>query len=477
MRRLLFTLACTLIPCVSAYAGSEQLDATFSKITIGFPNFNYKAVAALTLPNGNVTVVFEYPHVNGICNDTVCIGLYRLDTNGVPLSNAYVIKQANLSSVTAAAVDHLGRIVVVGAIPSDDPNVNDDFGVLRFLPNGADDTSFNNSGSTRIAFNLGGSNNDIPRAVTIDRSDNIVVAGSVAIGNSNSIDADFGVARLLGSNGQLDVSFGSDSRDGKKSIAFDLHGPNPDRANAVAVGNDGKIVLGGIAWDSTLSQNRAVLARLTADGTEDSSLCPPANNACTTGSLGFTISTGRLVYYFGDFANVNIRSDAILSLDVAGNGDIVIAGSVSNPANAAVALLQANGFELHLRTTMSFPQYTSVRFVDAPGTRVLTAGVTANLRLGANQFLLQAFDQDLSPLGNYGNCQNGNSSLCFAGAAGEFDLGPNTSASLSLDSRGRPLFTGTFGGFNLNQSVLVQRITNNTGPKPDQIFRNGFEGL
>jgi hypothetical protein len=94
---------------------------------------------------------------------------------------------------------------------------------------------------------------------------------------------------------------------------------------------------------------------------------------------------------------------------------------------------------------------------------------------GSNYLLLQAFSSGLAPLSGYGNCL-GNTAFCFIGGTGLGDNGPDQAAALTLDRNGRALVAGTFvvssGDFD---EALFARFTNDTGPRPDLIFRNGFQ--
>lgn len=485
MQRLLFTLACTLMPCIAAYATEELLDPGFRKI-LASSGVNLKAVAALNLPNDNVAVVYQIPSsplLGPACDHGACVGLTIYDANGTTVLSDR-IKDGNLRSVTAAAVDHLGRIVVIGAtaLPS-----NADFGVLRFLPTGEDDTSFNGTGGTRVPFDLGGNNDDIPRAVAIGQWNQIVVAGSVAVGAADSNNTDFGVIRL-GNDGQLD---GNLSGIGKTRISFDLRGLDPDQATAVAIDKNEKIIVGGTAFDSCLGRylgdclagNRPVLVRLTAIGTMDSTFCPGPGNGgseCLAYSLGFgSIYGGRALYNLTDGA----ADASILGLDVADNGRIVLIGSAvalypGVSSGMRVMLVAANGAgqtQINAENSPNYPQYRGVRFTDGQGSRVMVAGDIhpSNVQTGPGQFLLQVFDQNLFPVASYGNCMVNNSGWCFSGGAdASSNNHRNMAASVHLDSHGWPLFAGTFSDDSNDPTknrVLVQRFI------PDRIFQNGFD--
>lgn len=447
-------------------SAAEQLDATF-RVTSSGP-VSYTAIAWLPQPNGESVEVFAWPTQSGVCGDPVCIGLQRWSANSVAIGNSRV-KAAALQSVKAATVDSRGRIIVVGNYQGAGAD-GVDFGVVRFKADGSDDTSFAGDGGTVVNFGLGQGNNDYPLAVAVDRDDNVVVAGSVQ--RSSVGDTDFGVVRLRASDGGLDTSF---SGDGKATVFFDL-GPNSriDQANAVAVANDGKIVLGGVALDSAISRLRPVVAQLLPNGSPDTAFCP---TGCTLNAGYNTVNSGRRVYYFG--AN-DVHSDEIRGLDVAGNGDIVVAGYTFSADGAtrrgAVARFGANGAQQAEKIEAGLlggGGFEAVRFADGNGSRILAAGQSG---AGPNVFEVQAFTSNLSLDTSYGNCLS-NSGFCFIGSSGLADDGPDNAASLFLDTRGRPMFYGTFtiGSDPTRGRLLIQRITNTSGPLPDRIFRNGFQ--
>lgn len=461
---LVFAALSAGLSCTATAA--EQLDSF--RVTSSGP-VSYTAIAWLPQPNGDSVEVYASPTQAGVCGDPVCIGLQRWTANAIAIGSPRV-KAAALQSVKAATVDSRGRIIVVGNYQGAGAD-GVDFGVVRFNADGSDDTSFAGDGGTVVNFGLGQSNNDYPLAVAVDRDDNVVVAGSVQ--RSSAGDTDFGVVRLRASDGSLDTAF---SGDGKAVVFFDL-GPNAriDQANAVAVGSDDKIVLGGIALDSAISRLRPVVAQLLPNGSLDTAFCP---TGCTLNAGYTSVTSGRRVYYFG--AN-DVHSDEIRALDVAGNGDIAIAGYTFSADGAtrrgAVARFSANGAQLAERLEaglLANGGFEAVRFADGYGTRILAAGQSG---AGPNVFEVQAFTSTLLPDTSYGNCLN-NSGFCFIGrSSGLADDGPDTAASLFLDARGRPMFYGTFtlASTPNNGRLLMQRITNDSGPLPDRIFRNGFQ--
>ena len=461
--RLLGTL---MLAAASAASTAEQIEPAFRQTSNGVVGFT--AIARLPQPNGDQTLVFAWPNQPGVCGDPVCIGIDRWNSNATLVGSR--IKAAALQSVRAATVDSRGRIIVVGNYQGAGAD-GMDFGVVRFNADGSDDTSFAGDGGTIVNFGLGQGNNDYPLAVAVDRDDNIIVAGSAQ--RASVADSDFAVARLRASDGSLDTTF---SGDGKATVFFDL-GPNSrvDQANAVAVRNDGKIVLGGIALDSAISRTRPVLAQLNKDGSPDTAFC---NTSCTL-NAGYTgINNGKRVYYFG---TLSAHSDEILGIDVASNNDIVVAGTTysddGSARRAALARFSGTGVQQDERLEDGISgnaRFTGVRFSDGIGTRVIATGDSGP---GPNLFIAQGFGAALMPLTNYGDCLTGNSGLCFIGGSGLADPGPNAAGQLHLDARGRPYFAGTFfvSSDPDRGHLLSLRISNNTGPLPDRIFYNGLQ--
>jgi uncharacterized delta-60 repeat protein len=135
-------------------------------------------------------------------------------------------------SAYAVAVQSDGRIVAAGTVHT--PAGGNDFGLVRYMPDGSLDTSFGSGGFVTIDFGLTSASNDHARALVIDSSGRIVVAGYAHRGANN----DFAMARL-NTDGSLDMSFGT----GGKVVT---HFMNHDQANAMALQSDGKIVLAGI---------------------------------------------------------------------------------------------------------------------------------------------------------------------------------------------------------------------------------------
>jgi len=130
----------------------------------------------------------------------------------------------------AVAIDSIGRIVVVGYSTA---NVDSDFAVARYNPDGTLDTTFDSTG--KVLTDFGGS--DAATAVAIDWNDKIVVAGYSDAGGT----ADFAVVRY-NVDGTLDTTFNASGR-----VLTDLRVGSLDYTTAAIIQSDGKIVVGGVS--------------------------------------------------------------------------------------------------------------------------------------------------------------------------------------------------------------------------------------
>lgn len=135
----------------------------------------------------------------------------------------------------AVAIQPDGRIVVAGSATGP---TSVDFGVARLSANGVPDATFDGDGRVLVPFDLGSTNADIARAVTVQPDGKIVVAGQVT--RLVAPDTDMGVARL-NANGSLDTSFDGD---GKRVVFFDLGGGNVDDVGEIALSAEGIVVAG-----------------------------------------------------------------------------------------------------------------------------------------------------------------------------------------------------------------------------------------
>jgi uncharacterized delta-60 repeat protein len=203
---------------------------------------------------------------------------------------------------TAIAIQPDGKIVVVGSALSGATDV--DFAIARLNPDGTLDSTFGSNGLRTVGIDLAAPFVDRASAVAIDSLGRIVVAGTATAGTG--IDTDFAVIRLL-ANGDLDPSFDAD---GRQTIPFDVSGGTlEDRATGVAIDAQNRIVIVGTVAAGVAGDFDFGVARLVENGELDTSFN----------------TTGRLQIGF-DLGGANADSASAVGIDA--NGRIVVAGTV-----------------------------------------------------------------------------------------------------------------------------------------------------
>lgn len=203
----------------------------------------------------------------------------------------------------AVAIQDDSKIVVAGETST---GTDFDIAVMRFNADGSVDETFANNG--RATVNLGHLY-DTGKSVAIQDDGKIVVAGSFL-----SVGYGFKMCAVrFNSDGTLDNTFASNGVD---SI---VAGSGSCQANAVALQDDGKIVLAGSSTDGYNLD--FTIVRLNADGSLD-------NNFGTGGIEIFSIANAD------DYANgVAIQND----------GKIVATGKSGNNPDVAVIRLNEDG--------------------------------------------------------------------------------------------------------------------------------------
>jgi uncharacterized delta-60 repeat protein len=152
--------------------------------------------------------------------------------NGVVITDHML----SLDEATEVAIQPDQRILVSGWSNRANTNiVAYDFAVVRYLPNGAIDTTWGNSGFTYTDFNGRG---DLAHASVLQPDGKLVVAGNANIEQGE--DYDFAVARY-NPNGTLDTAFDGD---GRVTTRFLVPGSN-ELGRGAALAPDGKIIVTG----------------------------------------------------------------------------------------------------------------------------------------------------------------------------------------------------------------------------------------
>jgi uncharacterized delta-60 repeat protein len=163
---------------------------------------------------------------------------------------------------SAAALQPDGKIVVATGFDNT-PAATESFGVVRYLPSGALDTTFGSRGSTMTSFtNFLNS----PNALALQPDGKIVVVGTAQ--SADGTLSEFAIARF-NANGLLDTTFGSGGKVTTNFVGVMLGGvSNP--ATAVLIQPDGKILVGGSTSRCYRCGTNTALARYNPNGSLDS---------------------------------------------------------------------------------------------------------------------------------------------------------------------------------------------------------------
>ncbi len=168
------------------------------------------------------------------------------------------------------------------------------FALAKYLANGSLDTSFGTAGKVTLPI---GSTQDEIRALGVQPNGYLLAAGF-----SKASNFDLAVVRLTLA-GALDTTFDSD---GKKTLSI---GTGDDKAHALAIQNDGRIVLAGSSVVSNITQ--LAVTRLSSDGSLDT----------TFGSSGSkTISS----------TSSSQIQDSAFGASILSDGSIVVSGKSDN---------------------------------------------------------------------------------------------------------------------------------------------------
>ncbi|MCH7225979.1 choice-of-anchor D domain-containing protein [Verrucomicrobiaceae bacterium E54] len=199
-----------------------------------------------------------------------------------------------------------GKILLVGNAYNASQH---DFVVVRYLSDGSLDTGFGSGGS--VLTDIGA--NDYAYCVTVQSDGKILVAG---YSTGVSAEDDFSMVRYH-ADGALDTTFDSDGKV-TKDIGYD------DRAYGVAVQPDGKIVIVGESYVSSIWYREYAMVRYAASGALDTGFG-------TSGKV--TVGTG--------YRQLN---DSARGVALQPDGRIVLAGeSVVSNSDFSVARFEPDG--------------------------------------------------------------------------------------------------------------------------------------
>ena len=230
------------------YNTNGSLDTTFGTggiVTTDFDHLDDQAADVAVQSNGQIVVLGTVT----VAANTTEFGVARYNTNG-SLDTTFGTGGLVTTNVGAFATAERmviktdGKIVSVGG---------SGFELVRYNPNGALDTSFGTGGIVSV---LGAS---IAEDVVLRSNGDLVVGGTLTNGTSNT---DFQAAQFL-PNGSLDPNWGSSG-----IVTTPFNGADAT-AFALALQNDGSVILAGsISNDNTLADTWA-LVRYTNTGAVD----------------------------------------------------------------------------------------------------------------------------------------------------------------------------------------------------------------
>ncbi len=253
------------------------------------------------------------------------------------------------------------------------------------------DPSFGDNGITRTSLNYYG---DSARAVIIDQNDHILVAGI----SDNGSDYDFSLARY-NQDGSLDKTFNSDG-----TVSTQI-GSGDDQATAIALQKDGKIIVTG--YTSSGEDTDFALARYNEDGSldqnfglggivvlpigmgndrakavaiqEDGSIVVAGSAGGTTGEVAVVArfnTTGSVDKSFGHAGLVFAKSDGQTTardLLIQEDDSILVTGEYSNQEGSTLLLMRflANGTYDESFGTDGSSNTTNIYLSETEGTSLL----------------------------------------------------------------------------------------------------------
>lgn len=258
---------------LARFTTTGALDTSFGtsgRVTTDFLTGQDSANALVIQPDGKIVAAGTV-----FMTDHNVFGLARYNTNGTPdLSFGIGGKvTTNVSGFTnrlnGLALQSDGKLVAAGTINGGS------FGIVRYNVNGTVDTTFGTAGTVTYNFNaFFGS--DQAQAVLIQPDGKIVVAGDASF-------IDFALARF-NANGSVDASFGTN---GQVLTDFGMY----ESINSIARQADGKLVVAGTRDNS--SNVSFALARYNTNGTLDTTF--GLNGKLTTDFGDFSNDRARAV--------------------------------------------------------------------------------------------------------------------------------------------------------------------------------------
>ena len=313
-RGLVAAILALSVAQVAAESADGVLDPTFGTDGITTVAFDIAAANPIDLALDAVVDSFGRTYLVGIVTTTdgQRIGITRLRTDGTldthygPDDVGLVVAPEQLGfSLTgvSAALDPQGKLLVGGTLTTAG---NDDFALCRFDIDGSLDAFSNGLQCVKVAFDLGGTNDDTMRDIAVQPDGKIVMAGSAGF----STELIEGAVARLDTNGDLDADFGTTGKQ-----YFLPSGMDSIRLNAVAIQRNGRIVAVGDTNLDGDTDRDLLVARLNADGTMDT-------NFNADGVRAYFPVEGSRDHTFSDVELVPITGQLILDQSLIVSGSI-----------------------------------------------------------------------------------------------------------------------------------------------------------
>ena len=332
---------------VSRYTIGGSLDPTFGTNgvinTVFGTNFAGNSIAAaqavVIQPDGKI-VAGGWVQINFASN--FALARYNSDGsldstfgNGGKVITSFF---GNEDRLFGLAVQADGKILAAGGVFAGGTGF--DFGLARYDRDGTLDATFGSGGkvSTDLDSLIGGFSHDEAVGIAVQANGKIVLVGGES-GNTPTF-GDFAIVRY-NTDGIPDATFGSSGR-----VTTDFFG-GEDQALAVAIQQDGKIVVGGGDSINTLFAQDFALARYDTNGSLD-----------PTFGAGGKVATD----FTTDFGTTFRTADNVSSLAIQPDGKILAAGAANGfigSGGFALARYNTNGgldnaFGLGGKVTTSF---------------------------------------------------------------------------------------------------------------------------
>ncbi|CAB5115094.1 hypothetical protein D3OALGA1CA_2213 [Olavius algarvensis associated proteobacterium Delta 3] len=370
-----------------------SLDTSFGsdgRVDTAFSNLNDAAFGVVLQPDGKI--VAAGLKAEGNLNGEFAVARYLGDTGGLDTSfgsdgTGTVTTDINGGDDEGSglALQSNGDIVVAG-LSETTPTSN----IFHFPV-----ATYDRNGILRFEVsspNL--SNNDRGQAVAVQSDGKILVAGITGEGSGNS---DFMLARY-NANGSADTTFGGG--DGMVATDFDTR---DDRAYAVAIQEDGKIVVAGNALDNTSGQTEIAVARYLVDGTLD----PDFD------------TDGRVMTFVPGSSG-----DGAFAVVIQPDGAIVVAGESDDGSDRNFALVR------YLTGGAPDPAFGTIGIVTSDfdsmddqalglvlqdNEKIIVVGKAELSAAGSSAFAIAQFNSDGSPDNTFGTwVNNGQTALQFS---------------------------------------------------------------